>query len=292
MVDKNNWMSYQYNNIRISCLNIPGTHETCALHCGPMVKCQSMNLREQLEAGIRFIDIRCRHIRDAFAIHHGSFYQKINFGTGVRDVCQDFLSLHPSECIIMSIKEEYDANGCTRKFEETFDWYLKGNQSHWYIDKKVPLLGDVRGKIVLFRRFAASDETRGIDVSSWKDNATFEHTNNEGVAYHVQDEYKLTVPVQTGLSEKWEVIREALNDANSRRISLRDENAMIFLNFTSAVRFPIADPHTVATSMNDRLLDYIHDGNNVYKAGFGTICMDFPQQELIGSIFRLNGLVL
>lgn len=106
-----NWMSQVLGSKKLSELNIPGTHESCARYGGPLAACQTLSLQEQLEAGIRFIDIRCRHIgdgngNDIFTIHHDVFYQNLTFGTGVRDVCIDFLKKNPTECIVMSIKEE------------------------------------------------------------------------------------------------------------------------------------------------------------------------------------------
>jgi 1-phosphatidylinositol phosphodiesterase len=59
----------------LSQLVLPGTHDSCARSGGSLVACQTRTLAEQLKAGIRFLDIRCRHISDAFAIHHGPVFQ-------------------------------------------------------------------------------------------------------------------------------------------------------------------------------------------------------------------------
>src|SRR5262245_27175119 len=55
------WMKKLADSKKLSELTIPGTHDTCALHGGDIPKCQAWSLKDQLEAGIRFIDIRCRH---------------------------------------------------------------------------------------------------------------------------------------------------------------------------------------------------------------------------------------
>lgn len=49
-----------------------------------------LGLADQLNAGIRYVDIRCRQIQDIFAIHHDAYYLSLNFGSGVRDVCIAF----------------------------------------------------------------------------------------------------------------------------------------------------------------------------------------------------------
>lgn len=102
-------------------LSIPGTHDTGALieTVPRTAKCQNLTIEEQLQAGVRFLDIRCRHIGDAFVIHHGPVYQELNF-TDVLQSVANFLQANPSETVIMSVKEEYTPEGNTRSFAETF----------------------------------------------------------------------------------------------------------------------------------------------------------------------------
>lgn len=125
-----NWMSQISEGRKLSELNIPGTHESCARYGGSLAVCQTMSLQEQLEAGIRFIDIRCRHIGDGFAIHHGPFYQNLTFGKDLHDVCINFLKNNPSECIVMSIKKEYTDEHNSREFDDTLKQYIKAGLFH------------------------------------------------------------------------------------------------------------------------------------------------------------------
>jgi 1-phosphatidylinositol phosphodiesterase len=104
------------------------------------VDCQDWSLADQLNHGIRYVDIRCRHIQDVFAIHHDAFYMGINFGAGVRDVCISFLTANPTECIIMQIKEEYTASDNTQTFQQVFDGYVQGFESSFYLDDHIPRL--------------------------------------------------------------------------------------------------------------------------------------------------------
>ena len=58
-----NWMKAVPDDTEVSDLSIPGTHDSCARHGGPirdLALCQHLNLGEQFERGIRFIDIRTR----------------------------------------------------------------------------------------------------------------------------------------------------------------------------------------------------------------------------------------
>lgn len=269
VADLASWMSALSGNRLLSHMTVPGTHDTCARYGGDLVECQTKTLREQLDAGIRFVDIRCRHIEDVFTIHHGSVYQHINFGAGVRDVCLQFLADYPRECIIMSVKKEYTEVDCNRTFEQTFDWYLEGNRSSWYLGDTTPQLDDVRGKIVLFRRFSAQAPVLGINASNWPDDKTFEINNSAHLK--VQDQYK--VPTVCDISKKWDRIDSLLKEA----AGATDDRW--YINFTSGSSSG-AYPYTVAKGSpgipgeNDRLHDYLTDHTSG-KAG--TILMDFPE---------------
>ncbi|MGE6594288.1 phosphatidylinositol-specific phospholipase C domain-containing protein [Bacillus mycoides] len=121
------WMRHIPNSRRISELSIPGTHGSMALYggvvgtIGDIAINQTMNLETQLNSGIRFIDIRCRHYHNNFAIHHGQIYQHAFFGSHVLEPVIRFLRRNPSETILMYIQEEYNPRGNTRTFAETFE---------------------------------------------------------------------------------------------------------------------------------------------------------------------------
>ena len=153
----NSWMTDLPDNTSLAQISIPGTHDAGARFepVAGTAKCQDLTIPQQLDAGIRFLDIRCRHIDNAFAIHHGSVYQNLNF-QDVLNACKSFLNSHPGETIIMCVKEEHTPSNNTRSFEQTFDSYVAANPSRWYLGASVPNLGTVRNKIVLLRRFGAS----------------------------------------------------------------------------------------------------------------------------------------
>ena len=46
------------DDLRLSRLNLPGTHETCARYGWPILNCQSATISGQLNAGIRLLDLR------------------------------------------------------------------------------------------------------------------------------------------------------------------------------------------------------------------------------------------
>ncbi|RQO34233.1 phosphatidylinositol diacylglycerol-lyase [Chryseobacterium sp. KBW03] len=274
----NSWMSGLQDNISISKISIPGTHDSGARVDAPVVsgtaKTQDLSIAEQLNAGVRFLDIRCRHIDNSFAIHHGAIYQNLNFDD-VLNACYAFLNSHPSETIIMSVKEEYDASNTTRSFEQTFDSYVQKNSSKWDLGANIPTLGAVRGKIKLLRRFS-SGTTKGINASPWADNTTFD-INNSGVQLKVQDYYKVT-----NNDDKWNGISNLLNDAKN------DTNGKLFVNFTSGYKpgiFGIPSIPTVSNNINPKLKTFFQTNT---QGSFGIMPIDFVNAELSELIVKTN----
>lgn len=191
------WLADFQDSVPLSKISMPGTHDTMSFYGGDAVQTQSMSLRTQLMSGIRALDIRCRHIENRFAIHHGFVYQNANFDD-VLQATQEFLSKHPTETIIMRVKEEYNPTGNTRTFASTFKYYLDMYPGlFWaYNMNNNPQLKDIRGKIVLLQDF----HTEGLEYM--------------GIPYHmaeVQDEYHLRT--NWDLYSKWEKIKAHLEKA-------------------------------------------------------------------------------
>ena len=71
--DAAHWMGAVSGKKRVSELSIPGTHDSGALHepFPGTTKCQTLGIAQQLAIGVRFLDIRCRSVHNAFAIYHG-----------------------------------------------------------------------------------------------------------------------------------------------------------------------------------------------------------------------------
>ena len=90
------------------------------------------------------MDIRARHVNDVFAIHHGLVFQHAFFGTDVMEPVIGFLAQHPTETVLMRVKEEYTEENNTRTFTLRPDWEMmeysceENNKSLWEGRIKVP----------------------------------------------------------------------------------------------------------------------------------------------------------
>ena len=310
-IDYHNWMSGLSGDRKLNTLSLPGTHDTMAFHGDDYVRCQSVDLRGQLDAGIRFLDIRCRHIADVFAIHHGAFFQNVYFGD-VLDIVTEFLNDNPSETVFMRVKEEYKAEKTTRTFEETFKYgYWDCRQSLFWNPANSenienPSLSEIRGKVVVFQNFKAKD-VYGID---W------------GSPYiDIQDNYELKT--NWDLYDKWTDVKDYLIEANNSK----DSNRHTYINFLSGSGvFPyfVASGQSSHETNAPRLLtgrttpgwkdswpdfprvgcfldicSIAFEGTNIltaerigrggeYDNYVGIIVADFPGEDLIEAVISLN----
>lgn len=275
-VASNSWMTGLADNTNIAAISIPGTHDSGA-RVEPVsgtAKCQDLSIADQLEAGIRYLDIRCRHIDNAFAIHHGAIYQNLNFDD-VLTACKTFLTNHPKEVIVMSVKEEYDPSNNTRTFEQTFDTYVSkyGNIS---LSATVPDLGNVRGKIVLLRRFSATTTPKGIDATSWADNTTFT-INNGNASLKIQDNY-----IVNDNSSKWSNVTAMWSESSTTT------NSTLYINYTSGYKpliFGIPSITSVSGTINSQIDTYF----SAHTSGrFGIVPMDFANASRSTAILHTN----
>jgi 1-phosphatidylinositol phosphodiesterase len=267
----NDWMKAVDGKQPLSRLSIPGTHDAGARY-EPLpgtTKCQTLTIEEQLNAGVRFLDIRCRHLKDAFAIYHGPVDQKLSFDEVLKTVGA-FLKEHPSETVVLSAKEESQPEGNTRSFDATFRSYIARQPGIWYLSDKLPALDEVRGKIVLFRRFPSA-AIGGIDASVWPDSTTFSSGR-----LRVQDAYKVATN-----DEKWDGISKQLTEAST------GSPGTLFVNFTSGYASRLGMPSIPAVSddINRRVSDHL----TAHPSGCcGIMVMDFVTLASCAKVYGSN----
>jgi len=178
------------NDLRFDSMSMPGAHDAGSTkdNRAGTRKCQEKGIKQLLELGIRYLDVRCVGFRekdkDHFRIYHAEMYMGLRFGP-LLDQVTEFLQINPSETVIMKIKEEIkiqellelQANklaalkktGRTikkpltienipiKKFEEIMSGYFnlkKYGQFFWTPTEENPSLGKIRGKIVILQKFA------------------------------------------------------------------------------------------------------------------------------------------
>jgi 1-phosphatidylinositol phosphodiesterase len=195
------------DNVSLKDLTIPGTHDSGTAKIAPGYgHTQNFSIDEQLEHGIRFLDIRLVNDtvnKNNLKLWHGPHFAAsdnlplslvegwisdcdVNFLT-VLQWCSSFLETNPSETILMCVKNETKDEDIT----ENLAVLILEFDKYFYKGKDVPKMEYARKKIVLFKRFCNQDRIGfGINwFDGWKDNATFSF-NAANTEFVVEDVYK------------------------------------------------------------------------------------------------------
>ncbi len=206
----------------------------------------------------RFVDIRTKLSGSELKIYHGISYQRTNLHAVISDTL-DFLNAHPSETILMSIKDENDdtdANSYLSVLNEHLNT-IPSNRK--LITTSVPTLSQARGRIVVIDRFPGS-----IGAMIW------------GASYmDIQDDY--SVPTLFHRDDKWHKVRDQLdqakNDGNKNKL---------YINFCSGSSAG-AYPNDVADYVNWRVQDHLESPGPHYR--WGIVIFDFPNIRDIEAVF-------
>lgn len=336
-VDGPCWMKYVDDNKFLDELSIPGTHDsgTCSVDNdtepqSSQVKCQQDYIPTQLLEGIRYFDIRLGKGDDP-GIDHGIFYLLKKDGnylhlSDVIGYFKTFLNENPSEALIMLASRGND-EATDESITTAFAKVMADNPNLFYTSSHVPTLGEVRGKIVLLRRFglagnSVSGHTWGLDLTQWDDKIKahsgqsmclvqdargFEAAGETGdkepycTKVYAQDKYKLTG------TDKLSWVDNALKETTGRTCNkvdvVDDAGAEVqvqercwSINYTSCTGLSHGgNPFTSARVVNEHLYKspYINpsgteDTKSDYLKHIGIIASDFVDAALARSIYQRN----
>lgn len=238
-----------------------------------------------------------------------------------------FLSEKPSEALIMLVSRGND-EATDESVTTAFAKVMGKDPDLFYTSSRVPTLGEVRGKIVLLRRFglagnSASGHTWGLDLTQWDDKIAahpdsssmclvqnaqgFEAEGKAGdkKAYctkvYAQDHYECTGTdkiewVDMALRETANLTRGKVdvmdNDGSKEQVLERCWS----INYTSCTNHKQgSNPFTAARVVNEHLYksQYINpSGNEKTKSDclkhIGIIASDFVDAALARSIYQRN----
>lgn len=340
-VDGPCWMKYVDDNKYLDELSIPGTHDsgTCSVDNdtepqSSQAKCQQDYIPTQLLEGIRYFDIRLgKDDKNGDpGIDHGRCYLLKKDGgymhlSDVIGYFKTFLGEKPSEALIMLVSRGND-EATDESVTTAFAKVMGKDPDLFYTSSRVPTLGEVRGKIVLLRRFglagnSVSGHTWGLDLTQWDDKIAahpdsssmclvqnaqgFEAEGKAGdkKAYctkvYAQDHYECTGTdkiewVDMALRETANLTRGKVdvmdNDGSKEQVLERCWS----INYTSCTNHKQgSNPFTAARVVNEHLYksQYINpSGNEKTKSDclkhIGIIASDFVDAALARSIYQRN----
>lgn len=335
-VDGPCWMKYVDGNKYLDELSIPGTHDssTCSVDNDTepqtsLAKCQQDYIPTQLLEGIRYFDIRLGKNNENGdpGIDHGICYLLKKDGgfihlSDVIGYFKTFLNENPSEALIMLVSrgnDEATDDSVTTAFANVMD----NNSDLFYTSSHVPTLNEVRGKIVLLRRFKLAGDsvdghTWGLDLTEWDDKIKahsgksmclvkyeqgFEAAGNTGdkepysTTVYAQDHYNCTGSskidwVDMALKAAAEFKRSTVDITAADGTTVQATERCWFINYTSCTQ---NNPFTAARVVDEHLYKspYINpsgtgDTKSDYLKHIGIIASDFVDAALARSVYQRN----
>ncbi|KAG0645378.1 Phosphatidylinositol-specific phospholipase C [Hyphodiscus hymeniophilus] len=303
------WMSVIPDHTLLSNVTIPGTHDSCACSNIPFVRTQYLSIPKQLEAGLRFLDLRCRvHSDGELYMYHGgipiNMPMYLKFGKIMSEIFEFFSKNgKPTETVLISINND-DVSG--KVSPDVFYNAVKAhiNQTpayedgtkRWITARITVTLGEARGKTVLLRRFHPDpiidpNERIGIDLSGWlNNNPDFTLNTPDGLTVTLQDKWQYSdiLPLAELVQSKFGFVSNMLEKAATAILATPAEEW--FLNFMSAVGDPvqkgeIAESHWVAVGAHSDVVGKFVKGMNptirkgfqFNKTRYGIIAIDYPE---------------
>jgi 1-phosphatidylinositol phosphodiesterase len=233
---------------------VPGTHTSCAESNIPFVRTQYLSITKQMEAGLRFLDLRCRvHSDGQLYMYHGgipiNMPMYLKFDKVMSDIFA-FMSKNgpPTETAIISINND-DASGkespgvfynAVKAHIEQTSRYEDGSE-RLITSRTTVTLDEARGKIVLLRRYhsdptLAVEDRMGIGLSGWlNNNPDFTLNTPDGVTVTLQDKWQYSdiLPLAELIESKFGFVSNLLEKAAAGNVE------HWFLNFMSAVGDPM-----------------------------------------------------
>lgn len=289
-----NWMSKIDDNTIITNLSIPGTHNSGTSGykspaCKNGARCQMLNILEQLECGVRFLDLRVAFDGNVLKICHGKVcgHAYLTLAEAFKQVAT-FLYANPSETVICLLRVEY---GDKEKVGKAIDDYIydpshKGVQFEPYDKNALPTLKECRRKWVYWRNNYIG-YNRGVRVD-WPGNAS--SMNNPlvpGTWLAVADRYKCFRKTKEKHLQEWLPIAAETTQNNERTQGAK----YAFLTFTSGydiegrAKFD-PRPDIYAKQINPFLMKYL-DGHPSYYL-YGIIAVDYVTEKLSTHIWQRN----
>jgi 1-phosphatidylinositol phosphodiesterase len=263
-----------------------------------------MPITEQLNAGIRYLDLRCGLIYNQLIMFHGLYNLGFTLKEAITDI-QSWLTSHPTEAVIVQIKEDPDPTDSTISFAAAVEKLILGpSGGRWNTSATLPRLQDIRNHMQLVRRYSvnetAGEKAIGIDLSQgWEDNnPSFSFLTPSKIKIVAQDQYKYDERLDVLVSHKFIVLDALMEDAADDSVS-----TTWYINFASATHAAPTGifPNKIAVGgyapgsslwvpgINTRLRNKLY-GLPTHKR-YGTILMDYPESpdgDLIARIVADN----
>ena len=266
------WMSKLPDAIPLGDINVPGSHDAAAINSwiSTPYACHNYSITEQLEYGIRLLDVRLKVSRDGsqytFMTCHGHIWPNVYQSfPSLMDECKCFLATNEKEVILMSLKVDDPKNGAgvTSAAYTALKNLLAGYPIATSGD--MPTLGSVRGKIFLLNRMN-QDLALGVNliVPDNTDGEVVPRAGNRSYSYFIQDRYE-GLPLLYPSATKFPLVTAAFE---------QKQNQPMVFNFASATWYAAFGVYSTVLRL---LLNYFGAKAATNRpAKFGWLLMNYP----------------
>lgn len=212
---------------RLIDLAIVGTHDAAAYNASPRLRCQDLTLEEQLEIGVRAFDLRLVDRYDGSGhldLYHGKESLGLEFTEDVLPLFTQFLTAHPDEFVILSLRKEDDE----RHSQEEMKAYSQSLRRALERPEVARLLyrgeltpatkvSEVRGKLLILLRTRIGDDVCMPYFDGFQDDTTFTArlVNPCGGNLDLMVEDKYMVCDTIGMRDKKSALSEVLDLAET-----------------------------------------------------------------------------
>ncbi|MBO9715167.1 hypothetical protein [Sphingomonas sp.] len=300
-------------------ISLPGTHDSCTHSLSGNSRTQLYPVTEQLHMGVRYFDIRLDGDRAYLPVIHGAGHGFADTGYTLVSVAHDFLDflsgkvdpLAVDETVVVQVKFDhgYKAGKSDADVLNILSLVFQGSGRlhNLPITPANPTpIGDLRGKLVLMRRYGTSVTDEPIqgtavdrfvheaDYQAWKSGGgtpawpfyfpkqAFDWPDyaDDPAGLRNLDEYPVVLQDNYGLTmaPKWELVQKYLIAAASGRPDAW------FLNFASSAALPDG-PHNIATMVNRHLKQWFAARG---RCRAGTILMDYVERDVVKAVIGSN----
>ena len=292
-VSSSDWMADIDGSLQLSRISIPGSHDSCTQYVVlPLIgRCQDASIAQQLSDGVRVLDIRLDASTEAdgdiaLTLSHGPLECKaaphlgsdaLSFGE-VLSQCRKFLSDHPTETIVLLVKHEHGSADA----QQIQDALLKcfGSTDDLYTESGDPTLDEVRGKMVLLRRYGQAGDGLSGAFAGWEDQGGSQPAAQacesmdigNGATLFVQDRYEYDA------ADKWAAFTDCLDRSPA------GENALLLNYLSTKGSGSVGIPKKFAAQLNSEFIE----NDLLSGADYGCVMFDFVTEGLARHVFASN----
>lgn len=293
------WISILPDSLPVSCLSIPGSHDSAT---GEGIKgiikqgiTQNKSLIEQWHCGIRVFDLRPAMCNGELHICHGPLKTKISFSSAIETLLE-LINKYPNEFAIVLLRQERGGN----KQEECELWsrevgdYINTLGEQASIFHPAITVGEMRGKILFLSRNHYVGCNKGALIKGWNHSLQGSRSGEivsykdasdtviENAILYIQDFYNPTQPEKQ--KAKLQAIKALIDDT-----TIKSDSKIWCINHLSGYCKTFLGIDGIATNSgykenaaynNSAIYDYLTNKNSTNCCGI--IMLDYAGSNRVG----------